>query len=438
MLRPTWAAAVMVVVCATATGAADSLDRFALRPERNASMRTAPPQLASQRPTGFAGGPFAPTAAPSLDGSPVEYLVLTDAAMRPAFERLVAWKTAKGVPAVVRTLDDVAATGVHGSDLPETIRQYLRDAYLYWGVKWVLLGGDTEVIPARYATAEFLGLVEPITDLYYACLDRDWNADGDAHFGEAFANSSDPGDDADLIAELYLGRAPVSTLAEANLFVDKTLAYDQPVLLDFQDSMLIMAEVLFPASYSPGTPISIDGASFAEDLRAIVPSAVRVTRIYETPGFFPGSLPLTVAAATTAMNAGHATVVHIGHGYRYTLSIGDGSLDVGDAAAFTNGARAGLFYMLNCTAAAYDFESFAEALLLNPNGGATVVARGGAGSVSARGQRLPDGVLPACVRARRAPDRRSHGAVAFRVRGHDLSAAHDGRSLDAVDLYAAR
>ena len=374
MVRLTWHAAVAVSLWVSATLAADVVDRFAVRPVRSAQVRTVPlPQLVSQRAPGVAGGPFAPTAAPSLNGSPVEYLVITSTAMRPAFERLTEWKTAKGVPAVVRTLDDIAATGVVGSDLAETIRLYLRDAYLLWGVKWVLLGGDTEVIPARYATAEFLGFTQPISDLYYSCLDGDWNADGDAYYGEAFASLSDPGDDADLVAELYLGRGPVSTLAEANLFVDKTLAYDRPALLDFQDSMLLMAEVLFPASYTPGVPISIDGASFAENLRALVPGTVRLSRLYETHAFYPGTSPLTTAAATAAMNSGHATVVHIGHGYRYTLSTGDGSLDVGDAASFTNGARAGLFYMLNCTAAAFDFESFAEALLLNPTGGATVV-----------------------------------------------------------------
>ena len=228
MVRPTWHAAVAVSLWASTSLAADS-DRCAVRPERSAQVHTArPPQLVSQRAAAFTGGPFAPTATPSLNGSPVEYLVITSAAMRPAFERLAAWKTAKGVPAVVRTLDDVAATGVHGSDLAETIRLYLRDAYLYWGVKWVLLGGDTDVIPARYATADFLGFVAPITDLYYACLDGDWNADGDASFGEAYVSPSNPGDDADLVAELYLGRAPVSSAAEANLFVDKTLAYERP------------------------------------------------------------------------------------------------------------------------------------------------------------------------------------------------------------------
>ena len=36
----------------------------------------------------------------------------------------------------------------------------------------------------------------------------------------------DPGDDADLYPEVCAGRAPVSTVDEARVFVDKTIAYD--------------------------------------------------------------------------------------------------------------------------------------------------------------------------------------------------------------------
>lgn len=362
-----------VFLVAAALGAALSLPAVAgaagapVRPSQTA-------QLASRRVVAWSGGPFAPTAQPSLDGSPVEELILTSDALVPAFERLAAWKTAKGVPTVVRSVTVAAGAGLQGSDAAETLRLYIRAAYQDWGVRFVLLGGDTDIIPPRYVTSEFQGLANPATDLYYACLDGDWNADGDGNYGEAFLNPGDPGDDADLIAEVYLGRAPVSTPAEANLFVDKILEYERPTVTDFQAKFLLLAEVLFPAAWSPGQPVSIDGATFAENLRlTVLPPAMQVTRLYENLAPYPGALPLTRQASRDQVDAGHGTVVHMGHGYRYSLSVGDGSLDVGDAAAFANGLRAGLVYMLNCTAAAYDFESFAEAMLLNPNGGAALV-----------------------------------------------------------------
>jgi hypothetical protein len=312
--------------------------------------------------------------APSLDGSPVEYLIVTGDALAPEFERLAAWKTAKGVPAVVRTLTQVQSAALHGSDLQETVRNYIRDAYLYWGVRFVLLGGDTDILPPRTVEMELLDLTHPISDLYYACLDGNWNADGDAFIGEPAPDPGNPGDAADLIAEVYVGRAPVSTVAEARVFVDKTLEYEQPQLLDFEERALLLAEVLFPPDYDPaGGPPAVDGALYAEEIQALLPPGMHSTRLYEATARWPGSSPLTLAASLQAMQNGYGTVVHIGHGYRYTLSVGDASMTVGDAAGLANGSRSGLFYMLNCTATAFDFECMAEALLLNPNGGATAV-----------------------------------------------------------------
>ena len=88
---------------------ASGIEFSAVRPEGRAAARPPGPQLESLRREVPRAGPFRPTADPSLDGSPVEYLILTSDAMAPEFERLAAYKTAKGVPAVVRTLGEVEA-----------------------------------------------------------------------------------------------------------------------------------------------------------------------------------------------------------------------------------------------------------------------------------------------------------------------------------------
>ena len=115
----------------------------------------------------------------------------------------------------------VARAHRHGSDLQETVRTFLRDAYARWSVQWVLLGGDTSVLPARYLVSSFGETSpEPIPcDLYFAGLDGTWNADGDALWGEAPLRSSqaDP-DGGDLYADVYVGRAPVETPAQAAAF----------------------------------------------------------------------------------------------------------------------------------------------------------------------------------------------------------------------------
>ncbi len=114
-------------------------------------LRQAPTPPAGPLVPPSAAGP-SPTFRPSRDGSPVEYVIITNAAMAPAFQALADWKTQKGVQAEVRTLEWVAATYPPGVDRAEQLRFFLADAYANWGTLWVLLGGDSDVIPVRYAT----------------------------------------------------------------------------------------------------------------------------------------------------------------------------------------------------------------------------------------------------------------------------------------------
>ena len=180
-------------------------------------------------------GGFQPEPLPSLEGSAVDYLIVTNDEMKSAFELLADWKTGKGVPAVVKTMNEIKAVTPNGADDAETLRYFLTEAYQKWGVTWVLLGGDVSVIPVRYVR---LNAGETaISDQYYAALDGNWNADGDGFWGEY------PNDKVDLYADLFLGRAPVETLAETENFVNKTLEYERG-LGEHQNKLLYLGERL--------------------------------------------------------------------------------------------------------------------------------------------------------------------------------------------------
>jgi hypothetical protein len=58
--------------------------------------------------------------------------------------------------------------------------------------------------------------------MYFGCLDGDWNADHDAVFGE-FGS-----DNADLWANVYVGRLPTRSNAEVNVIVNKIKNYERP------------------------------------------------------------------------------------------------------------------------------------------------------------------------------------------------------------------
>lgn len=320
---------------------------------------------------------FVPSYMPGLDGSAVRYLIITNSAMESEFQRLADWKTRKGVPSVVRTVEWIVQNGRSGADLAETIRNFIIDAYEKWGVEYVLLGGDTDVIPARFAFVTFYSGEFIPTDMYFSCLDGNWNADGDSLWGEAFHSLSDKGDEADLYSEVFVGRMPVTEPAQAGIIIDKTMSYETPSDTLYKEDFLFLAEVIFPSDFEPGvTSIVLDGAEILQSIYDDHFSGnpdVNGSRYYENYYDYPGSLELTVGSAIGAMNAGTNHVMHAGHGYKYNMSVGNGSILNYDAYNLSNGDEIFSMYLMNCTNVAFDTDCLAEYFMLNPSGGAFAI-----------------------------------------------------------------
>ena len=318
------------------------------------------------------GGAFKPSSLPSVEGSPVQYLIITNAAMATELQRLADWRTRTGVPTVVRTVEFIQANYPYGVDLQDRIRRFIKDAYLQWGITHVLLAGDTDVIPPRYGfTTFFSGNYIP-TDLYYSDLDGNWNADGDSLFGEAYSDSTNQGDNVNLIPDVYVGRAPIINASMAQTFVDKTLQYSRTPLGDYENKALFAAEVLFPQDWNPSLTISLDGANDAESAINKLSPCMQPRRMYENYTAFDtvGAVQLTRAALIDSLNKGWGIFHHVGHGFRNSMSVGDAALTNPDADALTNGNRTWVLYSINCTSNAIDFASLGEAFVINPHGGA--------------------------------------------------------------------
>lgn len=327
-----------------------------------------------------AGG-FRPAVDPALDGSGVRYLIVTTQELVAAFEPLAAWKTRRGVPTQIRTIEWIESRTRRGVDRAETLRNFLTEAYALWGVEYVLLGGDTALLPARFAFSTVYGGSYSPADLYFACLDGTWNADGDVRWGEGALSMLAA--ESDILPELAVARAPVNNVSETQAFVSRVLAYETPAFTDYQNRAIFLAEVLIPANWDSGMTVTYDGAIGSEQMIAeSVPPSMQVQRLYDTHWLYPGATELTKEATVAAMNDGRGIVNHLGHGFRYTMSLGNSSLVNADADALSNGERSFVLCMANCAAAAYDYNCLAERFLLNPGGGAAGII-GAARSVSA-------------------------------------------------------
>ena len=319
---------------------------------------------------------FEPNQTPSLKGSGVTYLIITNEDMASEFQILADFKTSQGLPTVVATKEFIAANYRNGADIQETMRMYILDAYQKWGIEYVLLAGDSDILPPRYIDNSFYptnGYTTIPVDLYFACLDGNWNADGDANFGQPSISGS-MGDLVDFAEEVYIGRAAVSTPAAATVFVNKVISYETAdVTADWANRALFAAEVLFPSDYPAGDYIILDGAQYSNQQinDNIIPCTdMEYMRMYQTDTLFPWDTQLTRAALIDTLNSGRYGIVNqIGHGYYFNMSVADANFITTDADQLTNGDNLFMIYALNCASAAFDNSCLMERFVQNPNGG---------------------------------------------------------------------
>jgi len=284
----------------------------------------------------------------------VEYLIITDTGYVSTFQPLADWKTRKGVPAEIVTKQWIYSH-YSGDDQQEQIRNCIADFYQNRGTIWVLLGGDTGILPHRLTWVFESGVGyypwedDIPSDLYFSDLDGNWDADGDNVYGEFE-------DDVDLYPDVFVGRAPVSSLTQAQTFVNKTLAYESNPPTDYQTKMLLAAEYLWP---------STDAAVLKNYIynNYVSPLFPDVSKLYESLG------NLNKTSFRDALNSGQMITNHCGHGNYNVFSIGPSAWYNSDMDALTNGSRQGIFYTYGCITAAIDFDCIGEHFVNNPDGG---------------------------------------------------------------------
>ncbi len=249
-----------------------------------------------------------------LDGN-YEYVIITNQYMKDApgpynFQALADWKTSKGVTAAIVTVEDIYANykrSVHQDD-QEAIRDFIKDAYSNNGIKYVLLGGDGDgnriggetwdaIVPARGLWAWAYEpdpscccppteSVNVVSDLYYACLDGDFDGNNNGVYGE-------PDDGVNLHADVYVGRAPVDNYVELSNFVRKTIAYESTSTSDrYLTGIWMVGQYLEPMVYPktndsdpedqpPETVSWWWGGDYKDQIKPVFPDGFYVQTLYD-------------------------------------------------------------------------------------------------------------------------------------------------------------
>lgn len=148
-----------------------------------------------------------------------QHVIITSETLLDAFEQLVTYRRGQGISSTAVTVEQIKKN-YSGKDTQEKIRNFIKDAYQTWNTGYIVLGGDTGHVPTRYLYCDINEDVNTIpSDLYYQCLDGNFNADGDSVFGET-------NDGVDWYAEVAIGRVPAENSTEANNWLSKLKQYN--------------------------------------------------------------------------------------------------------------------------------------------------------------------------------------------------------------------
>jgi len=111
-------------------------------------------------------------------------------------------------------------------DDPTRIRNFIADAYVNWGTRFVLLGGTSDEVPVRMFWVEAGGDTTTMpVDMYYGCLDGTFDGNTNGIYGEP--DDGLDGGEVDLTAEVYVGRVCVANTSEVANVVRKTFEYEE-------------------------------------------------------------------------------------------------------------------------------------------------------------------------------------------------------------------
>ena len=183
-----------------------------------------------------------------------EYVIVTSNQFKDAFQELANWKSRKGIRAKVIATED-CVSNYSGSTRAEKVKRALADID---GLSYVLLGGDTLNVPTCMG---FIGYVSgddyvTPTDAYYSCIGTmNWDSNENGFEGEI-------SDVFSKIPVLNVSRAPVSTVEDAQAFVNRIINYEScPDTTGWEDNILMCGVSLGNENNNVWSPYYVDGQS---------------------------------------------------------------------------------------------------------------------------------------------------------------------------------
>jgi hypothetical protein len=218
-----------------------------------------------------------------------KYLILTtDSLIDSIYDSdFIDWKTIIGHDIQIITTSDNLITSQTGRDFAEQIRNFLREYYLSWNIKYLLIVGDYTSIPMRYCSPNPSGLAGTVpTDSYYADLsypdDESWDSNNDGYYG-VYGQ-----DNPDFMPEIYVGRIPTNNELEIIYTLNKIVTFEKDTD-SWKNNALQGGAMLFYANEDHDTTIDfdIDGARLIDEIEKNIMNNWTTSHYSEIEGLSP-------------------------------------------------------------------------------------------------------------------------------------------------------
>jgi hypothetical protein len=282
----------------------------------------------------------APTTPAKTFGTHFDMVVIAPETFHAKLQSLIDEKNAKGVATMFKSMEDILAE-YNGTDPPEQVKYFIKDAYDNWNITYVLLVGglkshlnahdkDTRSagytdwwVPVRYVN---IPMVDPgvgtdegcLCDLYYGCLYNatgvfdSWDSNHDGVYA-AWGASGAANDKFDMNPEVYVARLPCTTAREVTVVVNKIIKYEStgPAAKSWYKTFIGIAGKSF--NYYQGKP---DGEWLCDLAISYMENAIpdlKPVRCYSTNRDTGGLTP-TPLDIILAMTVGAGFVDFEGHG----------------------------------------------------------------------------------------------------------------------------
>jgi hypothetical protein len=325
------------------------------------------------------------------DANGADYILIThhdlgwngDGEQEDWLNNLVALRQAQGLRVKVVDVNDIYDEFSYGLFTPQAIRDFLQYAYENWtppAPQYVLLAGDASYdykdnlgvgtvnfVPSYAVFTEYMG--ETLTDEWFATISGD-----------------------DAVPDLYIGRLPVSTKAQAAIMVDKIITYENaPNSKTWQKNTLLVSDNQEDEWESVFETINQEAA-------ALIPPAMN-TPSKEYLADYEAVGPLRTAIKDKINHDGTLLVNYSGHGSWYMWA-DENIFNNTDAAGLTNTGMLPFFVAMTCMNGYFafpeaygpDYLSMAEVLLRAQNKGA-IAAFMSTSWTEPTGQRIMDRAL---------------------------------------------